>query len=749
MNSIYRHRARIAVTLVPFIFSVLHLLGVLELGALHRLDNLIYDARLRSTMPRTIDDRIVIVDVDEKSLAEIGRWPWSRDVLADLVDKLFDKHDIGLLGVDIVLAEPDTSSGLQHLRSLAANELKDNPTFAEQVDRLAPRLDFDARLATALTNRPVVLGYFFSDAPAFRSGGALPAAVFTGADLDGHSVMAPVWSAFGANLGVFSSATPLAGHTNSFTDADGVVRSLPLVARYGDAFYESLALAMFRAVTGAPQVKPSFSKETVLPKAYRGLESLELTREGKSLVLPVDNRGGALISFRGSGGPAGGSFRYVSAVDVLNNTLPPGMLQNKIVLLGTTALGLFDMRVTPAGETYPGVETHASVLSSMLDGRLKVKPDYAFGYEFIMLLSAGLMLAFCLPLLSAFKAVLLSFAMFVALIASNFWLYDEFGLALPLATSLVMTVTAFALNMSYGYFVESRSKRELANLFGTYVPPELVDEMVRDPDSYTMQATSRELTVMFCDMRGFTRMSESMEPIQLQSMLTDIFSRITTVIRANKGTIDKYMGDCVMAFWGAPVEAVDHAALAVKCAVEIEQMLQTLNTEYRVRGLPEIGVGIGINTGLMCVGDMGSDMRRSYTVIGDAVNLGSRLEGLTKIYGVSIIVNETTRALIPEFSWQELDKVRVKGKEQSVSIWTPRASRDVPDVAVRGELLLWNEFLGHYRLQSWAAAERVLLNLLEVAGTKSLYTYYAARIASLKLLPLDPEWDGSTQFGST
>ena len=240
-----------------------------------------------------------------------------------------------------------------------------------------------------------------------------------------------------------------------------------------------------------------------------------------------------------------------------------------------------------------------------------------------------------------------------------------------------------------------------------------------------------------------------MEPIQLQSMLTDIFSRITIVIRANKGTIDKYMGDCVMAFWGAPVEAVDHAALAVKCAVAIEQMLQALNTEHRARGLPEIGVGIGINTGLMCVGDMGSEMRRSYTVIGDAVNLGSRLEGLTKVYGVSIIVNETTKALIPELAWQELDKVRVKGKEQSVSIWTPRAPSDVPDAAVSGELLLWNEFLAHYRLQSWVAAERVLLNLLDVAGTKPLYSYYAARIASLKLLPLDPEWDGSTQFGST
>ena len=204
-----------------------------------------------------------------------------------------------------------------------------------------------------------------------------------------------------------------------------------------------------------------------------------------------------------------------------------------------------------------------------------------------------------------------------------------------------MGVMAFGLNMSYGYFVESRSKRELAQLFGTYVPPELVDEMVKDPDSYTMQASSRELTVMFCDMRGFTKMSESMEPVQLQALLTDVFSRLTSVIRSNRGTIDKYMGDCVMAFWGAPVETADHAQLAVKSAMEMAHAVREINQIHRTRGLPEIGVGIGLNTGTMCVGDMGSNIRRAYTVIGDAVNLGSRLEGLSKAYGVDTVARST------------------------------------------------------------------------------------------------------------
>ena len=249
--------------------------------------------------------------------------------------------------------------------------------------------------------------------------------------------------------------------------------------------------------------------------------------------------------------------------------------------MGTTAPGLQDLRVTPVSEIYPGVEAHANVISGLLDGKILVKPDYAIGYEVVVLLLAGLVLAFALPLVSATKAVILSVVVIAVLGAFNLWLYLGYGLVLPLAGALTMAVTAFALNMSYGYFVESRSKRELAALFGTYVPPELVDEMVKDPASYSMQATNREMTVMFCDMRGFTKMSEQMEPIQLQSLLNGVFSRLTGLIRANRGTIDKYMGDCVMAFWGAPVETPEHAHLAVKSAMEMAHAVRGINEEHR------------------------------------------------------------------------------------------------------------------------------------------------------------------------
>ena len=251
---------------------------------------------------------------------------------------------------------------------------------------------------------------------------------------------------------------------------------------------------------------------------------------------------------------------------------------------------------------------------------------------------------------------------------------------------------------------------------------------------------------MFCDMRGFTKMSEQMEPTRLQELLNFVFSRLTDLIRANKGTIDKYMGDCVMAFWGAPVDIPNHAHMAVKTAMEMAGAVRQINEEHRAKGIPEIGIGIGLNTGAMCVGDMGSDIRRAYTVIGDSVNLGSRLEGLSKVYGVDIVVSESTRKLAPDFAWQELDRVRVKGKEQAVSIFWPLAPANRLGKAELDELKTWAAFLKAYRAQDWEQCDVLMLNLQRMNAKKYLYLLYSERVASMRLLPFDPGWDGATNF---
>jgi adenylate cyclase len=743
MRTLARHWQRVAITLVPLVFALLHATDVLTIGVLHRLDALLYDVRLRATLPATLDDRVVIVDIDEKSLAEIGRWPWGRQHMARLADELFERQQVAAVGFDVVFAEPDDSSGLRRLKELAGSELRDQPGLAARLRELEPSLDHDAQFARALRERPVVLGYYFNSEAQARTSGVLPQPAMPAEAIAGRPIRFTSWNGYGSNIPELAAAAPMAGFFNPVVDPDGAVRSIPLLAEYEGRYYEALSLALFRLVTGLPAIEPVFATET---RRYHGLEAVRLRQGDRAMDIPVAEAVTALVPYRGGGGPDGGSFRYVSASDLVLQRLAPGNLAGTIVLVGTTAPGLMDLRLTPVGQAYPGVEAHANVISGLLDGRIQVRPDYAMGYDLIVLLASGLVLALVLPLVSAMRAVILSAAVVVAGLGMNLMLYTQ-GLVLPLAAFLVMAAAAFALNMSWGYFVESRSKRELANLFGTYVPPELVDEMVKDPDSYSMAAANKELTVMFSDMRGFTALSEQMEPIQLQALLNDVFSRLTDIIRARRGTIDKYMGDCVMAFWGAPVDTPDHAALAVQAALDMACAIDEVNAEHRARGLPEIGIGVGLNTGVMCVGDMGSDVRRAYTVIGDAVNLGSRLEGLSKTYGVVVVASESTRAQADGFGWQELDKVRVKGKAKAVAIFEPLPPLTGTEAAEReAELRTWTAFLAAYRAQEWARCAAMIDTLQIERPDKPLYKLYARRVESLRKLPFDANWDGATNF---
>lgn len=742
MGALSCHWLRMGIALLPMGIGLLHALGMVELPPVRRLDEALYDLRLRATMPRTRDERIVIVDIDEKSLDALGHWPWGRDKLARLVDELFERQQVAVLGFDVLFAEADDSSGLRSLQQLAHGPLRQQPGFAGQLRQLEPQLDHDRRFARALAQRPVALGYYFTSDREGHTKGTLPAPVLRG---EGHAapprIRALSWDGYGANLASLGAAAPHAGFFNAIADADGVVRALPVLAQYQGDYYESLALAVFRLWLGGPEVLPVLAPGP-RPDQPQVLERVLLHQGERLHSVPVDRRAAILVAYRGPGGAQGGSFRYVSASGLLAGRLPPGELAGKIVLVGSTAPGLQDLRVTPVGETYPGVETHANVISGLLDGRSPVRPDYALGYEVLALLAAGLLLAWALPLLSVPAGAALALALAAALAGLNFWLYRTAAWVLPLAAQLLAVGFAFSLDIAYGYFVETRSKRQLARLFGTYVPRELVQEMLKQPGRYSMQAASLEMTVMFCDMRGFTALSERMGPLALQALLNSVFSRLTETIRAHRGTIDKYMGDCVMAFWGAPVPEPAHARLAVEAALALVDTVQRLNTEHRVRGLPEIGVGIGLNTGSMCVGDMGSDLRRSYTVVGDAVNLGARLEGLSKLYGVAIVASDSTRRQAGEgFGWRELDLVRVQGKQQAVAVFTPQ---DAP--ATSEAETAWSAMLDAYRRCEWDRALDLLQRHPPAPAREALHALYLERIAAARQSPPPADWDGAARF---
>ncbi|HOB67219.1 adenylate/guanylate cyclase domain-containing protein [Ottowia sp.] len=739
--SFRRHRKRVLATALLALAALLHAAGLWSLPQLHRLDEALYDARLRLTMPRGLDERVVIIDVDEPSLARIGQWPWSRARVADLVRELTGRQQVAALGLDVVFAERDGSSGLAQLQALARGELSGDAAFGDWLRRATPRLDYDHVLADTLRGAPVALGYYFSSDRNARRSGTLPPAM---------APLAPVppgmlnWDGYGGNIAPLAAAAPRAGFFNAVADPDGMLRAAPLVAAFEGGLYESLSLAMLRIGLGQPPLRT----ERAGGQPDAPLAAVVLGAGAGQLRVPVDARGTALVPYRGRGGPRGGSYRYISAVDVLQGRLAPAELKGRYVLLGFTTPSLMDLRATPVDEVYPGVEVHANLISGMLDGRIVARPDYAAGYEVALLALLGLVLAVGLPMLPVSGALALGAAVAAGLLALDAALYLGAGLVLPLASALALTLTALAINMALGYFVESRAKRELAQQFATYVPPELVRQMVRNPERYSMQARAEELTVMFCDLHGFTTLSETMEPQTLQALLNDVLTRLSHVIRAHQGTIDKYMGDCVMAFWGAPVPMTDHARRAIDAALAMIDAMRQLNDERLARGEPPVAVGIGINTGVVSVGNMGSDLRRAYTVVGDAVNLAARLQDLTRLYGVDLVATQATveHSAAGGHVWQELDRVRVRGRHQAVAIYTVRAAEGAADAALQAELAEWQQILSLWRAGRFAECRLRLALLQRRQPDSRLLALYAERLGTRPDRVADRDWDGTTVF---
>lgn len=712
-----------------------HSAQIYRIGLIERLDAIFYDAKLRLTMPRTVDERVVIVDIDEKSLAEQGRWPWGRDRMALLMDKLFDHYRVDVVGFDVVFAEPDVSSGIKSLEQLASDSLRGNAGFQSALREMRPRLDYDARFAASLKDRKVILGYYLSNIAGGHSSGVLPAPTFSGDVLAGKPHAITRWQTHGGNLPILQKNAAGAGHFNPLVDFDGISRRVPLLVEYQGAYYESLALAVVRAVLGFVPVLPGFADQTYL-------EWIELPTAQGSIAIPVDERASVLIPYRGGQG----SFLYVSASDVLNDRVPAASLQGRIVLVGTTAPGLMDLRATPVSSAYPGVEVHANLIAGILDGAIKHKPDYLLAADVLQVFVAGVLMVFLLPLLSPLKATLSGSLILLSLFGLNLMLWQGANLVLPFANTFLMVTLLYAINMSWGYFVESRTKRQFTELFGQYVPPELVDEMAKNPKGYSMSGRKAELTVLFSDVRGFTTISEGLQPDELAALMNEYLGAMTEVVRHQRGTLDKYIGDAIMAFWGAPMADPDHAFHAVVTALEMQAALTDLNQRLQAKGWPALKIGVGVNTGTMTVGDMGSPVRKAYTVMGDAVNLGSRLEGITKQYGVGIIVGEGTRELLGDrFVLRELDRVRVKGKAEPVGIYEPLGVAGQVAAAQMEQLQLWNQALQAYRAQDWDRAEMLLLNLVR-QQPHYLYELYAKRISDHREHPLAPDWDGVTTF---
>ncbi|MES2153161.1 MAG: adenylate/guanylate cyclase domain-containing protein [Pseudomonadota bacterium] len=722
-------------------------MGVLQSDSIERMDGYLSGLRMRLEAP-VLDPRVVIVDIDSKSLAKVGRFPWSRNVVAQLVRQLTEHYKVGAVGFDISFPEPDTSSGYEVLDKLARAQLKDVPGLQAQLSALKPELDYDGLLAAALKGQPVVLGYNVGDKV---TTGVLPAPAFTVEALHGREVTAYAPAGYEANIARLQAAAAGSGIFTAVTDPDGVVRSSALLYRIGDAYYPSLSLATAGVFLRARAVFPHFVANVDSLSAAEldngGLDQILMFVPGGQRAIPVGDGLVTTVQFRGRGGPDGGAFRYVSAVDVLTGAVPPQQLAGTVVLVGTTAPGLNDIRVTPVNAEYPGVEVHANLIKSVLDGRFKSRPDYGFALEFAQVLGLGLVLSATLAVLAPLYSIGLTTAALGAAAGANLYLYRQQDMVLNLAAILLLVFALFVFNVAYGYFFEVRKGLALVSRFGEYVAPELVAEMAANPAQYTMDGESRVLSVMFVDVRGFTTISEGLSPQELREYINLYLTAMSEDIRdSHRGTLDKYIGDAVMAFWGAPVAFADHAARAVATALLMQASAQRLDAAFIARGWPALHIGIGVNSGMMHVGDMGSKIRRAYTVMGDAVNLAARLEGITKVYGVGIAVGAATRAAAPGFVYRELDLVRVKGKLEPVAIYEPLGTE--VDAATGAALLQWEQALALLRARQWEAAEAAVQALLAADPQRGLYRLYLERIAQYRAEPPEADWDGVTTFTS-
>ena len=746
---------RSIIILLPLVIMLPAVLGLTEYESIDRLEQRIYDRRLRwfdsTNQP---DERIVIIDVDEASLKQHGRWPWRRSVLAQLSDELFQRQQVAVLGFDMLFSEPEDDAYADIHQWLQDKNLRQE-LDAMRLQQLHALTHSDSKLVDSLRGQKVVLGYYFSSNRDSGQTGSLPAPLNMKETGRAPVIGLPTMQGYTANMPVLAAAAPAAGFMNALTDSDGSLRSVPLLAQLEPGagsnrhrYYPSLPLAMFLALLGQTEVELApVSGGSLSRQAQSHLGGLNLWQGQDVLHIPTDIHGAAQVPFRSRGGQADGRFRYISAADVLGGKLQAGQLQGKIALLGTSAPGLRDLRVTPVNPSYPGVEVHASLLSAMLDGRFIYVPDYARGYALVMLLLTSLVLLVALPRMGAAGAWFLCLGLGALLVAINAWAYVQAHVALPLAGSLVLVALTYVFHTSYGLFLETRAKKQLASLFGHYVPAALVSEMVKRPDAYTTAVQSRELTIMFCDIRQFTHIAENMEPQQVQALLNRLFNRIAAVIAANQGTIDKYIGDCVMAFWGAPLPVAEHAWLAVKTVGDITDMLVDFNAEQTRFGQAQIRLNIGINSGVVSVGDMGSSIRRSYTVLGDAVNVAARLEPLAKHYDVAVVVGERTAELAPQVHWQWLDCVRVAGRAQAVQVYGvfyPQQPTDPLNAEQQHETALWQQFREAYQRRAWSDGLQLLQRLRAQRPDKRLYAIYQDRLRVFLNQPPPPDWDGVT-----
>lgn len=740
MKKIFRlnpYKISILITLIGIIG---YLVGVpiLDLMELKTID-----LRFRFRGSITASPDVALAVIDEKSVNEEGKWVWPRSKIAALVDKL-DASGARVIGFDIGFLEPDDRRVVNALskleEGLAAQQLS-NAAIAEIVSGLKALSDEDVLLVEAIkrAKAKIVLGYFFHmddvdlrhvDEATIQQhmenikGGSHKFVRYASAEAQRAPLIAAQMPQ--SNIAPLAAATPYAGYFNMFPDDDGVVRWIPAVIKFRDTLYAPLSFMAASAYWDEP---------LSVSLADYGVQAINIGVRS----VPTDEYGRVLINYHGPQG----TFPHLSITDILHDQIPREAIENRIILVGASAVGIYDLRVTPFGTVFPGIEVHANMVSSILESNYLLKPGWEAIFDIMAMMACGFLLGFILARTGVIAGgvtagIFLSIYTLVCL-----YLFGSQGLVVNMVYPLTVLLLTYSAITAYKYLTESQQKKFIKDAFSTYMAPAVVKQLIDSPESLVLGGEEREITAFFSDVQGFTSISESLTPAELVELLNEFLTEMTDVILAHEGTVDKFEGDAIIAFFGAPNFMENHAEVACMSCIDMQLRLEKLRRKWRSEGKPELHMRIGLASGPAVVGNMGSKNRMDYTMMGDTVNTAARLEGVNKVYGIYTLISDTTRHAAGDIIvTREIDAINVVGKKLPITIYeilgysgnTDELLLQVSDEYARG--------LAAFRQRDWNRAIIHFNTALGLSPGDGPSQALLKRSNEYKQSPPPPDWNG-------
>ena len=741
---IERHQSWFGYPLI-IIMSLLALsLAIIQPDFVEQIELKTLDERFKIRGPITPDPRVIIVAVDDKSLAQIGRWPWPRDKIALMVDRLTNQYGVKAIGLDIVFSEKQVNPLAESIRLLKESG-DENSTVTQWLEKHQELGDLDAKLQNALQQHhsSLVLGYFFyvkgskvhelalkrSDQFAkLMQSSALTTEISEDA---AHTV--PYMAAIEANLPQFTESTDSVGFFNFFPDSDGTVRRIPLIAEYNGYIYPSMALQTLRTYLDWPDASVKIDNA--------GVSEIRLGDK----VIRADHTGNMLLNHYGPGQ----TFKHISAADILADKVDKKILKESIVIIGVTAVGVFDYRPSPFDSVFPGVEGHAAAIANILNDQEISRPPYLEVVELLAILVLCLLSGYLVYHRGAVLQTLCIFGLPVLIVLIAIWVFSNYGLWLK-GTYLIIGILLATVPITLlEYVIESRKRAFIHDAFSHYLAPKVVENLAAHPEALQLGGEERHMTAFFSDIAAFSSFSENLAPHELVHFLNLYLTAMSDIILERGGTIDKYEGDAIIAFFGAPLTMPDHATQCVLAALEQQKALITLRHKWAEDGYPEIHIRIGINDGPMVVGNMGTDTHMNYTMMGDNVNLASRLEGVCKVYRVPILMSKDTYLQVREdVAASFVDRVKVVGRDQPVDLYQPLAPRNE---ITEDDLIPYRTYERAWSLMNqrlFAEAGKIFDELVKAHPENGLFEVMHARNKGYIKTPPAPSWNGVTALKS-